>query len=91
MEWTGGGSGGWREGKGQAVGDGLDSGAQKEIPEIRLQLGRKVVTVGLAQQAQNENRNREWDGDRDVGVEQRAYLTTMSLWTRDVDGVVPLV
>jgi hypothetical protein len=78
VEWTGrGGGGGWREGGEQGAREGC--GEEEEVPAVRLRLGRKVVSVALAQQAG------AGDGD-----EKEVQLAAVSLWTSGAKGIVPL-
>ncbi|KAL9121444.1 MAG: hypothetical protein Q9187_002003 [Circinaria calcarea] len=97
MEWTGGGSGGLRQERGQEAREDWGDGGQKELPDIYLRLGRKAV--GVTQQVQDGNRHRngngEWDGDgdgnRNGNRNGEVQLVAVSLWTSDAKDIMPLI
>ena len=96
IEWTGGGIGTLGEVNGKDVRGG---GGQKEVPKLRLRLGRKTLRVAPAQQMP---RDEDGDEDGDEGGHGHGYrnenaeegqagrLAAVSLWTRGAKGIVPL-
>ncbi|MCJ1457923.1 hypothetical protein MMC28_008292 [Mycoblastus sanguinarius] len=85
MEWTGGGPGSWGQGRTHTAREGWDGSGQEEVPEVRLQLGKKVLKAAPAQQG------RDKDEDGDAKGRQEVQITAVSLSTSGAKGVVSLI
>ena len=92
IEWTGGGIGTLGEVDEK---DARGGGGQKEVPKLRLRLGRKTLRVAPAQQMPRDENGHEGGhghGYRNENAEegQAGRLAAVSLWISGAKGIVPL-
>ena len=80
---------GGKGGGGQTEWTGGGLGGKEEVPDFRLQLGRKVLKTTSTELVLDE----DGDGNEDEGAKggQEAQLTAISLWTSGAKDVVPLL